>query len=67
MVRIIRVKGPRTVDPAVTVLIRLADHLVNLVVCKLLSDRSHDVTKLCGRYEAIVVAIEDLECFLFAG
>lgn len=49
------------VDPAITILIRLTDHLVNLVVGQLLADGSHDVAELSGGNEAVVVAVEDLE------
>lgn len=49
-----------TVNSAIAILISLPDHLVNLVIGKLLADGSHDVTKLCSGDETIVVTIEDL-------
>jgi hypothetical protein len=55
--------GFPTVDPAITVLVRLADHLVHLVVSQLLANGSHDVAQLGGRDKAVVVAIEHLERF----
>lgn len=58
-------RGPRrgkrlTVDASVTVLVGLANHLVDFVVGELLTDRGHDVTQLGGRDEAVVVTVEDL-------
>lgn len=54
-------KGPRTVDPPVTILVSLADHLVDFVISELLADRGHDVPELGSGDEAVVVAIEDLQ------
>lgn len=56
------VGGVHTVDPAITILVRLADHLIDLVVSELLTNGSHDVTELGSGNEAVVVAIEHLEC-----
>ncbi len=50
----------RTVDPAVAVLVGLADHLVDLLVRQLLANRGHDVAQLGSRDEAVVVAVEHL-------
>jgi hypothetical protein len=50
-----------TVNPSVTILVSLSDHLVDLVVGELLADAGHDVSKLSGGDEAVVVAVEDLE------
>ena len=50
-----------TVDTPVTILVCLADHLVNLLIRQFLADRGHDVTQLSGRDEAIVIAVENLE------
>lgn len=53
-----------TVNTTIAILVRLADHLVNLIVGELLTDRRHDVTKLgCGN-EAVVVTIEYLEAII---
>ena len=52
-----------TVNATVTVLVSLPNHLIDLVVGKLLADRGHDMTQLGSRNEAVVVAVEDLECF----
>jgi hypothetical protein len=53
----------RTVNAAVTVLVGLPNHLVDLVIGQFLADRSHDVTELGGGDETVVIAVEDLECF----
>ena len=45
---------------AITVLVSLPDHLVNLVVGKLLADRGHNVSELSSRNEAVVITVEDL-------
>lgn len=50
-----------TVNPSVTVLVGLADHLVDLVVSQLLADGGHNVTQLGGGDEAVVVTVEDLD------
>jgi hypothetical protein len=49
-----------TVNTPITVLISLADHLVNLVVGELLANRRHDMAQLGRRDEAVVVPVEDL-------
>ena len=49
------------VDLAVTVNVRLADHLIDLLVGELLTEVGHDVTKLSGGDETIAITIEDLE------
>jgi hypothetical protein len=49
-----------TVNTPVTVLVGLADHLIDLVVGQLLADRGHDMAQLGRRDETVVVAIEDL-------
>lgn len=54
---------PHTVNPAITVLVSFPDHLVNFVIGKLLANRGHDMAQLCGRNEAVVIAIEDLKRF----
>jgi hypothetical protein len=51
----------RTVNTPVSVLVGFANHLVNLVVGQLLADGSHDMAKLGGGNEAVVVTVEDLE------
>mgnify|MGYP007078551665 CR=1 FL=1 len=50
-----------TVDAPITVLVGLADHFVDLVVGEFLTNRSHDVTQLSRRDEAVVVAVEHFE------
>lgn len=50
-----------TIDATIAILVSLADHLVDLVISELLTNRSHDVTKLSSRNEAVVVAVEHLE------
>ena len=49
-----------TINAAITILVSLPDHLVNLVVSELLADRSHNVTELGSGNETVVVTIEDL-------
>jgi len=49
------------INTPIAVLVGLADHLVNLVIGKLLTDGGHDVTELGSGDEAVVVAIEHLE------
>lgn len=53
-----------TVNPSVTILISLTDHLVDFVVGQLLADGGHNVTQLGGGDEAVVVAVEDLNSWL---
>lgn len=50
-----------TVDPSITILVGLPDHLINLVVGQLLSNRGHDVTELSGGDKAVVITVENLE------
>ena len=52
-----------TVDSTITILIGLADHLINLIIGQLLTNGGHDVAELGSRDEAIVIAVEDLESF----
>eukprot|EP00413_Alexandrium_margalefii_P011874 CAMPEP_0204533936 /NCGR_PEP_ID=MMETSP0661-20131031/12586_1 /ASSEMBLY_ACC=CAM_ASM_000606 /TAXON_ID=109239 /ORGANISM="Alexandrium margalefi, Strain AMGDE01CS-322" /LENGTH=124 /DNA_ID=CAMNT_0051540357 /DNA_START=83 /DNA_END=454 /DNA_ORIENTATION=+ len=49
------------VDLPVAVDVRLADHLVDLLVRELLAQVRHDVAKLGRTDEAVAVAVEDLE------
>ena len=48
------------VDLAVTVNIRLPDHLINLLVRELLTEVSHDVSQLSSRDETVAVLVEHL-------
>lgn len=50
----------RTVNTSITVLVSLPDHLINLIVCELLTDRGHNVSQLSSGNEAIVVTVEYL-------
>jgi hypothetical protein len=50
----------RTIDTSITILIGLSDHLIDLIICQLLSDGCHDMAKLGSGDESIVVTIEDL-------
>merc|ERR1711924_258558 len=52
------------VDLAVTVNVRLADHLVDLLVGQLLAEVGHDVAELRRRDEAVAVLVEDAEGLL---
>jgi len=52
-----------TVDSAVSILVGLPNHLIDLVVGELLADRGHDVTELGRRDEAVIVAVENLVAF----
>mmetsp|Transcript_54403 Transcript_54403/g.161653 ORF Transcript_54403/g.161653 Transcript_54403/m.161653 type:complete len:210 (+) Transcript_54403:166-795(+) len=52
------------VDLAVTVNVRLADHLVDLLVSQLLAEVGHDVAELSRRDEAVAVLVEDTEGLL---
>merc|ERR1712146_148976 len=52
------------VDLAVTVNVCLADHLIDLLVRKLLTEVGHDVAKLSCRDEAVAVLVEDAEGLL---
>lgn len=54
---------PHTVNPAITVLVSFPNHFVNFVIGELLANRGHDMAQLCSRNEAVVIAVEDLECF----
>lgn len=49
-----------TVNSSITVLVSLSDHLINLVICQLLTDGGHNMTKLSSGNETIVVAVKDL-------
>lgn len=51
---------PHTINTSITVLVSLADHLVNLLVGQLLANRCHDMAKLGSRDETVVITIEDL-------
>ena len=48
------------IDPSIAILVRLADHLVDLLVGQLLADGGHDMAQLGGGDEAVVVAVKDL-------
>ena len=50
-----------TIDAPVTVLVSLTNHLIDLVVGKLLANRGHDVTQFSSRDETVVVTVEHLE------
>jgi hypothetical protein len=50
----------RTINPAITILIRLTNHLIDLIVGQLLANGGHDVTQLCSRDETVVVTVKDL-------
>lgn len=52
-----------TVDSAITILVSLSDHLINLVIGELLADGGHDVSEFGSGNEAVVIAVEDLEGF----
>lgn len=54
------IKGQPTVNASITILVSLADHLINLIVGQLLADRRHNVSQLGRRDEAVVVTVEDL-------
>lgn len=49
-----------TVNTTITILVSLADHLVNLIIGQLFANGSHHVAQLGGRDKAVVVAIEHL-------
>jgi hypothetical protein len=49
-----------TINAAITVGVGLPDHLIDLIISKLLADRGHDVAQLGGGDEAVVVTVEDL-------
>eukprot|EP00295_Goniomonas_pacifica_P007279 CAMPEP_0175835060 /NCGR_PEP_ID=MMETSP0107_2-20121207/16388_1 /TAXON_ID=195067 ORGANISM="Goniomonas pacifica, Strain CCMP1869" /NCGR_SAMPLE_ID=MMETSP0107_2 /ASSEMBLY_ACC=CAM_ASM_000203 /LENGTH=77 /DNA_ID=CAMNT_0017148323 /DNA_START=57 /DNA_END=287 /DNA_ORIENTATION=- len=49
------------VDLAITVDVGLADHLVDLLVGKLLTEVGHDVAELSSGNEAVAVLVEHLE------
>jgi hypothetical protein len=50
-----------TVNPSVTVLISLPDHLVDFIISQLLTNGGHDVAEFGSGDETVVVTIEDLE------
>jgi hypothetical protein len=50
-----------TVDPSISILVSLSDHLIDLVISQLLSNGCHDMTEFSGRDESIVVTIKDLD------
>jgi hypothetical protein len=52
--------GPHTVNSSITILISLPNHLINLIICQLLTNGCHDMTELSGGDETIIVTIEDL-------
>merc|ERR1719444_193145 len=51
------------VDLSVTINISLADHFVNFLICKLLTQVGHHMTELSCANETVAIAIEDLEGF----
>merc|ERR1712146_15172 len=52
------------VDLAVTVNVRLADHLIDLLVRQLLAKVGHDVAQLSSGNEAVAVLVEDTKASL---
>jgi hypothetical protein len=56
----VEIWGWHTVDPSITILISLSNHLINLIICQFLTNRCHDVAKLGGGDETIVITVEDL-------
>lgn len=51
------------VDLSIPVDIRLTNHLVHFLVCKLLAEVGHDVAKLGGRDETVTIFVENFERF----
>jgi hypothetical protein len=49
------------VDSAITVLVSLPDHLINLVIGELLTDGGHDMSEFSSGNEAVVITVENLE------
>ena len=49
-----------TVDATIAILVSLANHLINLVICELLANGCHDVTELGCRDETVVVTVKHL-------
>jgi hypothetical protein len=49
-----------TINSSVTILISLADHLIDFLVGQLLANGCHDMAKLGSGDEAVVIAVEDL-------
>ncbi|KAI6776161.1 hypothetical protein HG530_000106 [Fusarium avenaceum] len=54
-------EGQLTVDSAITVLVSLSNHLINLIIGELLADRGHDVSEFSSGNETVVITIENLE------
>jgi hypothetical protein len=52
--------GTRTVNPAIAILIGFSDHLINFIICQLLSNGCHDVAEFGSGDETVVVTIEYL-------
>jgi len=52
-----------TVDPPVSVLVSLPNHLIHLVIRQFLSNRCHNMAQFSGRDEAVVVPVKHFECF----
>merc|ERR1712107_207103 len=50
------------VDLAIAIHVRLPDHLIDLLISKLLAKIRHDVTQLGGTDKSIAITVEHLEC-----
>merc|ERR1719291_1482442 len=51
------------IDLAIPIDVCLTDHLVDFLICELLTEIGHHMAELGRADEAIAVAIKDLECF----
>lgn len=51
-------KPTMVVDHAVAIKVSLADHVIHFFLAQLLAEVGHHVSKLYGRYHAVVVAVE---------
>ncbi len=52
--------GEPTIDPSITILVSLSDHLINFIICQFLANGCHNVTELRSGDETVVVSVEDL-------
>jgi hypothetical protein len=49
-----------TVNTSITITVRLADHLIDLIIGELFTHRFHDMAELSSRNKTVAITIENL-------
>ncbi len=52
--------GIHTINPSITILISLSDHLINFIISQFFPNGRHNVTELRSGDETVVISVEDL-------